>query len=102
LPGTSITISNAGAPHATLVAIVVLFSGVALLVGPSFLLLFMLQTDLKEGGDDGVALPPGLQDLSPSAARAMAPLGPADWISVLGLVAVSGIVHAVVHRHKDR
>jgi cytochrome d ubiquinol oxidase subunit II len=101
LPGTSITLSNAGAPHATLVAIVVLFSGVALLVGPSFLLLFVLQTDLKEGGDDGIALPPGLQGLNPSPSPPLAPLGPADWFSVLGLVAVSGIVHAVVHRHKE-
>jgi hypothetical protein len=83
------------------VAIVVLFSGVALLVGPSFLLLFLLQTDLKEGGDDGIALPPGLQGLNPSPSPPLAPLGPADWFSVLGLVAVSGIVHAVVHRHKE-
>lgn len=42
LPGTGVTLTNAGAPHATFVAIVVLFVVVALLIGPSFALLFSL------------------------------------------------------------
>ena len=42
LPGTSVTLSNAGAPDATLVAIVWLFVIVAVLIGPSFLLLYAL------------------------------------------------------------
>jgi cytochrome d ubiquinol oxidase subunit II len=42
LPGTAVTLTNAGAPHATLVAIVALFVAAALLVGPSFALLFAL------------------------------------------------------------
>ncbi|MBV9449285.1 MAG: cytochrome d ubiquinol oxidase subunit II [Streptosporangiaceae bacterium] len=42
LPGTSVTLGNAGAPHATLVALVVLFVVVLLLIGPSFGLLFAL------------------------------------------------------------
>src|SRR5207245_9702881 len=43
LPGTAVTLSNPGAPPATLVAIVVLFAGVVVIVGPSFALLFSLQ-----------------------------------------------------------
>jgi cytochrome bd ubiquinol oxidase subunit II len=44
LPGTPVTLSNAGAPHATLVALVVLFVAVAVIIGPSFALLFSLQS----------------------------------------------------------
>jgi cytochrome d ubiquinol oxidase subunit II len=94
LPGTSVTLDNAGAPHATLVAIVVLFSAVALLVGPSFLLLFYLQGGLSEGDDDGTALPP---DNPP---RARVSVGKGDWLMVVGLLAVGGIVHAIVRRGK--
>jgi cytochrome bd ubiquinol oxidase subunit II len=43
LPGTGITLSNAGAPDQTLVAIVWLFGAVVVLIGPSFTLLFVLQ-----------------------------------------------------------
>ncbi len=54
LPGTGLTLSNGAAPHATLVAIVVVFAAVALLVGPSFLFLFWLhgrQLLKSEGAD---------------------------------------------------
>jgi cytochrome d ubiquinol oxidase subunit II len=44
LPGTSLTLSNAGAPHASLVAIVVVFIVAVVLLGPSFALLFTLQS----------------------------------------------------------
>ncbi|HSZ38982.1 MAG TPA: cytochrome d ubiquinol oxidase subunit II [Trebonia sp.] len=43
LPGTAVTLSNAGAPGATMDAIVVLFIVAAALIGPSFALLFSLQ-----------------------------------------------------------
>ena len=42
LPGTDVTLSNAGAPHATLVAIIWLFVAMVVLIGPSFWLLFAL------------------------------------------------------------
>jgi cytochrome d ubiquinol oxidase subunit II len=42
LPGTGITLSNAGAPDQTLVAIIWLFGAVVVLIGPSFGLLFVL------------------------------------------------------------
>ena len=64
LPGTPVTLSNAGAPHATLAALVVLFAAVALLVGPSFLLLFYLQAarywSSRRG--DAVGRGPGRRD----------------------------------------
>jgi cytochrome d ubiquinol oxidase subunit II len=42
LPGTGITLSNAGAPNNTLVAIIWLFVLVVVLIGPAFSLLFIL------------------------------------------------------------
>ena len=44
LPGTSVTLANAGAPRDTLVALVVLFVALVLLIGPSIVLLFRLQS----------------------------------------------------------
>ncbi len=58
LPGTGVTLTNAGAPHATFVAIVILFVVVALLIGPSFALLLslhgrqVLHADDDHGGRD--------------------------------------------------
>ena len=43
LPGTAVTLTNAGAPHTTLVAIIWLFVAAVVLVGPAFALLFSLQ-----------------------------------------------------------
>jgi cytochrome d ubiquinol oxidase subunit II len=43
LPGTSLTLANGSAPHATLVCIVVIFVLAVVLVGPSFVILFSLQ-----------------------------------------------------------
>lgn len=43
LPGTRVTLTNAGAPEATYAALIVVFVAAALLIGPSFLLLFTLQ-----------------------------------------------------------
>jgi cytochrome bd ubiquinol oxidase subunit II len=50
LPGTSLTLTSAAAPHAILVTVIVVFVAAALLVGPSFLLLFSLHgRQLLEG-----------------------------------------------------
>jgi len=50
LPGTSLTLTSAAAPHSILVTIVVVFAAAAVLVGPSFLLLFSLHgRQLLEG-----------------------------------------------------
>ena len=50
LPGTGLTLSSAAAPHSILVTVVVVFVTAAVLVGPSFLLLFSLHgRQLLEG-----------------------------------------------------
>jgi cytochrome bd ubiquinol oxidase subunit II len=59
LPGTGVTLTNAGAPHSTLVAIVVLFVALALLIGPSFGLLFFLHRRQVLGADHSQVAPAG-------------------------------------------
>jgi cytochrome d ubiquinol oxidase subunit II len=44
LPGTSVTLSNAGAPQSTLDAIFVVFLVAVVLLGPSFVLLYTMQS----------------------------------------------------------
>ncbi len=44
LPGTDLTLANAGAPHAVFVALVILFIIAMALLGPSFALLYTLQS----------------------------------------------------------
>jgi cytochrome bd ubiquinol oxidase subunit II len=71
LPGTGVTLSNAGAPDTTLVALVWLFVVAAALVGPSFALLFVLQgRQLLSGGEAGMA---GASAPSGEASSAAAP-----------------------------
>ena len=57
LPGTPVTLANAGAPHATLVALIALFIAAALLVGPSFALLFTMQSRRLLGPGEQGTLP---------------------------------------------
>ncbi|HKC29637.1 MAG TPA: cytochrome d ubiquinol oxidase subunit II [Jatrophihabitans sp.] len=59
LPGTNVTLSNAGAPHATLVAVVVVFAVAVVLLVPSFLLLFTLQRRRLLRADEAAARPVG-------------------------------------------
>src|SRR5438034_1054688 len=66
LPGTTVTLSNAGAPQSTLDAIVVLFVAAVLIVGPSFALLFSLQGRRLLDADDDTGAALALQPL-PSA-----------------------------------
>ena len=69
LPGTSVTLSNAGAPESTMVAVIVVFIIAVVLVGPSFALLFMLQgRHLLGAGEHGAlaaAVPAGYQGRPP-------------------------------------
>jgi cytochrome bd ubiquinol oxidase subunit II len=58
LPGTGITLTNAGATEATLVAVVAVSIAAAVLVVPSFILLFVLQGRLMLGGGEHGAPPP--------------------------------------------
>ncbi|MDX6390223.1 MAG: cytochrome bd ubiquinol oxidase subunit [Streptosporangiaceae bacterium] len=110
LPGTPVTLSNAGAPHATLVALVVLFAVVALLVGPSFLLLFSLQSrQALRAGDEAMALATGLaggtQPPSGSLARpggSSGQPGPRSRAAAVGLVAAGVLVRILIRRRRDR
>jgi cytochrome bd ubiquinol oxidase subunit II len=57
LPGTAVTLTNAGAPQATLIALVVWSVVVVLVIGPSFALLFALQGRRLLHADEAEALP---------------------------------------------
>jgi cytochrome d ubiquinol oxidase subunit II len=97
LPGTTVTLYNAGAPHDTLVALVVVFIAALVLIVPSFTLLFTLQSrHLLSAGQNGTA-------------RATTPAGrtplrtPEGQISemraaVLALVAVAALSRRRRHR----
>ena len=109
LPGTGVTLSNAGAPHSTMVALVVLFVAVVLLIGPSFALLFALQSrQVLSAGDAGVAVaawPSGGTQTSGGASALAGTLsgpgeqpGNASRAVVLGLVAIGALIRALARR----
>jgi cytochrome bd ubiquinol oxidase subunit II len=52
LAGTRLTLMNGSAPHATLIAIVVVFVAAVVLVAPAFLILFSLQGHQLLGSED--------------------------------------------------
>ena len=104
LPGTAVTLSDAGAPHSTLVAIVVLFVVAVLIVGPSFALLFSLQgRRLLHTDDVGTVLatvpahqtqpPAGSPDRSPVPAAS-----PGVRAAILALVVVDALVRNLDRR----
>ncbi len=69
LPGTPVTLTSAGAPHATLVAIIWLSVAAVLLVVPSFALLFTLQgRQVLRAGDGATTFAIGLAPGTPQAA----------------------------------
>jgi cytochrome bd ubiquinol oxidase subunit II len=108
LPRTTVTLSNAGAPHATLVAIVVLFVALAVIVGPSFILLFSLQGRLVLQGEGVVAAlsasgaggpgrgyqPTGTDSARPAAGSSGRGPGPGSRAAALGLVALGVLLRA--------
>ncbi len=104
LPGTAVTLSNAGAPHATLVAIVVLFVVAVVIVGPSFALLFSLQgRRLLHADDDGTVLAtvPAGQSQPPAGPPGGPPppaAPPGVRAAVLALVVVDALVRALARR----
>jgi cytochrome bd ubiquinol oxidase subunit II len=94
LPGTAVMLSNAGAPHATLVALIVLFVAVVIIIGPSFALLFTLQgrrmLDAGKAGTLAADGPMGSADRAARAALVRPPL--AVRAAVFALVAVAAIL----------
>jgi cytochrome bd ubiquinol oxidase subunit II len=107
LPDTPVTLANAGAPHATLVALIAVFIAAVLLVGPSFALLFSLQSRRLLGAGergtqsaavaDGHTGPPPAahhhQRSSPDQHR-----GPATRGAVFGTIAVAAVIRWLRNR----
>jgi cytochrome bd ubiquinol oxidase subunit II len=75
LPTTGVTLSNAGAPHATLVALVVVFVAAVLLIGPSFAFLFYLHGRQVLQADHGQAVPGNGPDKEDPPAGSRVPAG---------------------------
>jgi cytochrome bd ubiquinol oxidase subunit II len=89
LPGTAVTLSNAGAPDSTLVALVVLFIVAAVLVGPSFVLLYSLANRrLLQAGESG----------APAAAIATGPPAAARHSGIRAAVLTVVILDALIRR----
>jgi cytochrome d ubiquinol oxidase subunit II len=106
LPGTAVTLANAGAPHATLVAIVWLFVAAVVLVGPAFALLFFLHGRQILGVGDAAPItgisPAG--DTRPSAGQQGQPgeppqrPDPGSRTFALALVAAAALRRALARR----
>ncbi len=100
LPGTGVSLANAGAPPATRDAVVVLFVALVVLIGPSFLLLFTLQhRQMLAGGEEPLPAGPGYPAAGrpPGRAGTRAPGGPGKpgtgtWLAAFGLVVAGAII----------
>jgi hypothetical protein len=97
LPGTTVTLSNAGAPNDTLVALVVLFIVAAALIGPAFALLYFLQGRRLLGAGESEILPasiPAGRAYPPAATPPQSPTGSersGTRAAVLGMVVITAI-----------
>ena len=103
LPGTNVTLSNAGAPDTTQTAIVVLFVAAVVILGPSFALLFSLQgRRLLHADDAGAVLTtaPAHQAQPPTGSPTPA-VSPAVRAAVLALVVADALIRALARR-RDR
>ena len=102
LPGTAVTLTNAGAPQATLVALVVLSVVVVLVIGPSFALLFALQGRRLLHADEAEALPAvtSAGQTQPPAAPWGQP--PADQSPVIRAIVLALVVLAAFFRRLQR
>jgi cytochrome d ubiquinol oxidase subunit II len=107
LPGTAVTLSNAGAPQSTMVAIIVVFIAAVLLVGPSFMLLYTLQgRGLLGGGEHGMLSTAAVADAAgqPTGAGVRQYSSPREGPSpvirtaVLGVVGLGAVIRRLRHR----
>jgi cytochrome d ubiquinol oxidase subunit II len=100
LPGTNVTLSNAGAPDTTLAAVVVLFVAAVVIVGPSFALLFSLQGRRLLHADDAgtvLTITPAHQ-ARPATGSPERSVSPAVRAAVLALVVADALVRALARR----
>jgi cytochrome d ubiquinol oxidase subunit II len=106
LPGTPVTLANAGAPRATLVAVVWLFVAAVVLVGPSFALLFDLHGRQTLRADDGGEVPgissagvtPPSSGLQGQRGEPSPQAGPGSRTFALVLVAAAAFRRALARR----
>jgi cytochrome d ubiquinol oxidase subunit II len=107
LPGTGVTLSDAGAPEATMVALIVVFIVAVVLVGPSFALLYALQGRHLLGGGEHEAVPAGVPvaDMRPPTVgrhRQQPPtvdhVGSATRTAALGVVTIAAVIRRLRHR----
>jgi cytochrome bd ubiquinol oxidase subunit II len=107
LPGTPVTLANAGAPHATLVALIVVAAAAVLLVVPSFALLFSLQSRRLLGtGEHGTltaATPAGHTGQPPAARQRQRPSadqhrGPLAGGAVLAAIVIAAVIRRLRRR----
>jgi cytochrome d ubiquinol oxidase subunit II len=107
LPGTPVTLANAGAPPATMVALITVFIAAALLVGPSFALLFSMQSRRLLGAGEHGTLPAGVaagHTGQPPAAhphRRPSPdqhHGAATRGAVFGTIVIAAVIRRLRHR----
>jgi cytochrome bd-type quinol oxidase subunit 2 len=109
LPGTGVTLANAGAPRTTLVALIVLFVVVVLIIGPSFMLLYALHGRQVLGADgEQIATASGpaagtLSDRGPRGQQrgSSGHPGTVSRAVAIGLAATVAIVRAL-SRHRRR
>jgi cytochrome bd ubiquinol oxidase subunit II len=102
LPGTAVTLSNAGAPHSTLVALIVLFIAVVVLIGPSFALLFSLHgRQLLQGGEGLMASAAGPGSPPRRHQRSGTP-GRVSRVLAIGLIAAGAVARARARGGRDR
>jgi hypothetical protein len=89
LPGTDVTLTNAGAPPATYTATIVVFIAAVILVGPSFGLLFALQSRRLLGGGEHGAPPAAATAGHPGQPSPQEHPGTATRAAVLLVVALT-------------
>jgi cytochrome bd ubiquinol oxidase subunit II len=94
LPGTAVTLSNAGAPRSTLVALVVLFIVAVVLIGPSFALLFALHGRQLLQGGEGLTAPADGAGSPARQHRSEGPPGRMGRVVAIGLIAAGAVVRA--------
>lgn len=101
LPGTAVTLTSAGAPQATFDALIVLFVIAVLLIGPSFVLLYILQGRRLLGGEPA----PAASTVKPANATAQpspsVPERPGFRAATLGALSAL-VIAAFIRRRRNR
>ena len=98
LPGTAVTLTDAGAPDSTMTALVVLFIIAVMIIGPSFGLLFTLQSRRLLGAGEHETLPAAAMAGHPGQPPPEEHPGTATRAAVLGIIALAVAARRPRHR----